>query len=76
MIKSNLFHYSDSYILVKGTITVPSTAAAGVTVNDTNKKVVFKIVLHLLIAHVDAQKTDIVNTYLYEEDINKFIAIL
>ena len=52
MIRSNLFDYSDAYILVKGTITAPSTEAAGATVNDTNKKVVFKIVLHLLIAHV------------------------
>ena len=57
MIRSNLFDYSDAYILVKGTITVPSTAAASATVNDTNKKVVFKIVLHLLIAHVDDTST-------------------
>ena len=42
MIRSNLCDYSDTYILVKGTITVPSTAAAGVAVNNTNKKVVFK----------------------------------
>ena len=27
MIRSNLFDYSDTYILVKGTITVPNTVA-------------------------------------------------
>ena len=36
MIKSNLCDYSDAYIHVKLTITVPITA------NNTNKKVVFK----------------------------------
>ena len=38
MIKSDLCHYSDAYILVKETITVPSAAAAGAAVNNTNKK--------------------------------------
>ena len=38
MIRSNLWDYSDAYILVKGTITVPITAAAGVAVNNTGKK--------------------------------------
>ena len=42
MIKSNLCDYSDAYILVKGTITVPNMAAATVAVNNTNKKVIFK----------------------------------
>ena len=42
IIKSYLCDYSDGYILVKGTITVPNTVAAGVAVNDTNKKVIFK----------------------------------
>ena len=37
MIRSNLFDYSDTYILVKGTITVPNTVAAGAAVNNTNK---------------------------------------
>ena len=39
MIKSSLCDYSDAYILFKGTITVPITAAAGAAVNITNKKV-------------------------------------
>ena len=42
MIRANLCNYSDAYILVKGTITVLNTAAAGAAVNNTNKKVVFK----------------------------------
>ena len=41
MIRSHLSDYSDAYILVKGTITVPNTAAARVAVNNTNKKVIF-----------------------------------
>ena len=50
MLKSSLCDYSDAYILVKGTITVNNTAAAGADANDYNKKVIFKIVLHLLIS--------------------------
>ena len=42
MIRSNLCDYSDAYILVKVTISVPNTAAQGEAVNNTNKKVIFK----------------------------------
>ena len=42
MLKSSLCDYSDAYILVKGTISVTNTAAAGVAANNTNKKVIFK----------------------------------
>ena len=42
MIRSNLCDYSDSNVLAKETITVPSTAAAVAAVNNTNKKVTFK----------------------------------
>ena len=42
MARSNLCDYRDAYIPVKGAITVPNTAAAGVAVNNTNKIVVFK----------------------------------
>ena len=42
LISSNLFYYSDAYTLVKRTITVPNTEAAGAALNNTNKKVVFK----------------------------------
>ena len=42
MLRSSLCHYSDTYILVKGTISVNNTAAAGAAVNNINKKVIFK----------------------------------
>ena len=42
MLKSTLCDYGDAYILVKGTITVNNTAAAGAAANNTNKKVIFK----------------------------------
>ena len=42
MIRSRLCDYSNAQILVNGTITFPNKAAAGVAVNNTNKKVVFK----------------------------------
>ena len=42
MLKSSLCDYSDVYILVKGTITVAGTSAAGAVANNTNKKVIFK----------------------------------
>ena len=42
MLKSSLCDYSDAYILVKGTITINNTAAAGAAANNTNKKVIFK----------------------------------
>ena len=42
MLKSSLCDYSDAYIFVKGTISVHNTAATGATVNNTNKKVIFK----------------------------------
>ena len=42
MIRSNLCDYSDTYILIKGTITVPNTEAAGTGVKIPIKKSVFK----------------------------------
>ena len=50
MIKLILYNYSDTYILVKGTITVPNTSAAEEEVNNANKKEIIKIFPHLLIA--------------------------
>ena len=38
MTKSNLCDYSDAYIFVKGTITVPNATAAVPAVNNTNRK--------------------------------------
>ena len=42
MLKSSLCEYSDAYILVKGTVTINDTSAAGAAANNTNKKVIFK----------------------------------
>ena len=42
MIRSNLYDYSDSYMHFKGTIAVPNIAGADSTVNNTNKKVIFR----------------------------------
>ena len=48
MLNSSLCDYSDACIHVRGTITVNNTAAEGAAANNTNKKVIFKIALHLL----------------------------
>ena len=42
MLTSSLCEYIDTYILVKGTISVNNTAAAGADANNTNRKVIFK----------------------------------
>ena len=42
MLKSSLCDYSDAYTLVKGTIAVNNTAAAGANANNPDKKVIFK----------------------------------
>ena len=42
MLKSGLSDYSDSYILVKGTITVQNTAAADADTDNTNKQITFR----------------------------------
>ena len=42
MLRSSLCDYSDSYILVKGNISVNNTAAADADASNTNEKVVFK----------------------------------
>ena len=42
MLRSSLCDYSDSYLLVKGNISVNNTAGAGAAANNTKKKVIFK----------------------------------
>ena len=42
MLESRLCDNSDAYILLKGTITVPNTAAAADAANNINKKVIIK----------------------------------
>ena len=66
MIRSSLCGYSDTYKLAIGTITVPNTAAAGAPVNNTNKKVVFKIFNQFTSCTIEINNAQ-VN---YAEDIN------
>ena len=51
MLKSSLCDYSDTYILVKGTITITAAGndAAARQADERDKVVIFKTVLHLLI---------------------------
>ena len=42
MLNYSLCDYNDAYILDKGTITVPNTAASDANANNANKKVIFK----------------------------------
>ena len=42
MLKSSLCDDSDAYVLVKGTITIDDTSAAGAGAHNTNKKVILK----------------------------------
>ena len=42
MLRSSLCDYSGAYILAKGTVTVPITAAADADANNVGKEVVFK----------------------------------
>ena len=50
VIRSILCEYSNACIHVKGTITIPNTAATGTATNDARKKWYLKILLHLVIA--------------------------
>ena len=45
MLNSSLCDYSDAYILVKGTKTLPNTGTEAVC-NNRNKKIIFKIALY------------------------------
>ena len=40
--RSNVCDQSDAYILLKETITLPNMPAAGIAVNNTNRKVIIK----------------------------------
>ena len=61
MIRSNLCDYSDAYILIKGSITLPNKAVAGTVVNYANIKVIFKTC-----ATFTDCITEINNTQVYE----------
>ena len=88
MIRSSLCDYRNAYIIVKGTITVANKAGDGAVVNNTNKKVIFKIYSSFTscITEInntqadDAQNINIVmpmyNLQLLLEDVRKIMAIL
>ena len=42
MTKSSLCGYSDAYIHVKETISIPKTATAGAAANNANKNLIYK----------------------------------
>ena len=69
MCKSSLSDYSYAYILVK--VTIPVAAATFAASNNDNKKLVLKIVLHLLIAKSKINNTKINNA----QDIDVVISI-
>ena len=52
MLRSNLCHYNDAYILVQETTSVPCKVAQGADPVNTNKKVILKNALNLLISQV------------------------
>ena len=62
MLKSSLFDFSDAYILVKGTLTVPNTAAADANANNANKKVIFKNCAPFINCISEINNTQIDNT--------------
>ena len=45
MLKSSLCDYSESYVLVTGTITVPNTAGAAGAANNTSKTVACQCII-------------------------------
>ena len=50
MIRSSLCDYSDAYMHVKETITIPNTAATGADANNADKNYYLKKAIYLLIA--------------------------
>ena len=87
MIRSNLCDFSDTYIFVKGTITIPDTSAQGATPNNGNKKLIFKSFAPFINCVRQINNTQIDNAYdidavipMYNlieySAIRKFMAIL
>ena len=66
MIRSHLCDYSDAYIHVKATLTVPSTAAQRAAVNNVNKKVILK--RYNLIKYSDAYSKTLGSLWQYYRD--------
>ena len=57
-----LYDYSDANILVKGTITVPNTAAADADVSNANKQLIFKNYAPFINCISEINKTKVDNT--------------
>ena len=56
ILKSSLFYYSDTYMLLKRIISVSNMATADVDTNNTNKKVKPKWIIETNNTHVDDAK--------------------
>ena len=71
MLSVSLCNYSDAYILLKGSITVPNTAAARADASNTNKKVIFKNCVPIAgyINRINTTQTDNVH-YQYIDVLN------
>ena len=81
MLRSSLCEYSDAYILVKGTITVPNARTAA-TPNNRNKKVIIKNCAPLTdcISEINNKDIDVVmpmyNLIEYSENYSKISGCL
>ena len=62
MLKSSLCDYSDAYILVKRTITVPNTAPADANANNASKKIIFKNCARFINCIIEINNTQVDNT--------------
>ena len=60
MLSSSICDYSESYILVKGTLTVRNITAQGQASNAVNKKVIFKncALFNIYISRINNTKVD------------------
>ena len=77
VLRSSLCDYSDTYILVKGNISVNNTAAAGADANNTNRKVIFKICAPFTDCISKINNTQVDNAkYIDIKNIWKLMAIL
>ena len=62
MIRTTLCDYSDAYILVKGTISIPNMVAQGAAINNTNKEKTCKNCAPFTNCLTEIKKTQVENT--------------
>ena len=60
MIRSNTYNYSDAYIHVKGTISIPNTRTTAAP-NNANKKVILKSLFTNCISNINNTQIDSAN---------------